>query len=242
MRLLSLSIDNNNNKLLLLLLFIASIIHVVTGLSVGSPAAGTKIQGSAQFLVSWSVGPTENITSVDIELAQGLLIAVKTIATLASDVPAAGGSRTVSMPASISSANNYYIRVKGNNIPSSVATQGPITYVAATTLPDNNSTSAARPTSTSSFSLILPGSSSASLPHSSSGSSSISRNTNLPSGTSSSIAEETSNSSNSDAGKDKGSENNGDNGLSGGAIAGIAIGAVAGAGAVSTSIHILFLK
>ena len=238
MKLLSPPVDNINNsckKSILFLLLLITVINDVIGFSIGSPTPNTRIQAGAQFLVTWS-DLTGNASTVTIELAQGSQAnAVMTKATLASNVPAAGGSTTVSTPTSITPANNYYILVKTNGNPASVATQGPYNFF--TSAPANNST-AVQPKPTSSFSLILPKPSSVSLSHSSSAAASSSIISKTPSGTSSSLPKETSNSSDIDDSKDgikdsSDSSKGENNGLSGGAIAGIAIGGVAGALAVS---------
>ncbi|KAI9477107.1 hypothetical protein BDB00DRAFT_189973 [Zychaea mexicana] len=215
-----------------LILLLLSTLTAVTGFTIGTPSPNSRIERNAQFIVTWS-GLTGNVSSLTLELAQGPSAnALLTKATLATDVPAASGSETVSLPSTITSANNYYLRLRGNDTPASVAIQGPITiYVSA-------ASSGADPSS-SSFSLILPRpsslSSSASLsvsPTSMSSSAASASNSDQQSVTSSSAAEETSNADDDPQDSTVDSSNGSNSSLSSGTIAGIAIGAVAGAGII----------
>ncbi|KAI8139727.1 hypothetical protein BJV82DRAFT_242259 [Fennellomyces sp. T-0311] len=200
--------------------------------SIGSPAPNTRIQRGAQFIVTWG-GLTANATAVTIDLMQGTADALLLKEILASNIPAESGRTTLTTPDTITSANNYFIRIRANDIPSSVATQGPIAIFAPVASSSGAASSAApsNPAPTSASSSAAASSSSAARSSTAASSASATSTNSAKDSKTSSVPRETS-PSDSD-----GNTGGNDSTLSSGAIAGIAIGAVAGIGVVSLVQH-----
>lgn len=209
----------------------------VTAFSVTSPSSNTRIEQGAAFLVSWS-DLTGNASSLAITVAQGpsadALLVKATLATISS--PGTSGSTTVSFPSTIAAADNYFLRLSANTVPTSVAVQGPlgvflpnsITPSQSSAVPSSNSsvqpTTASSQAPSSAVSSVRPSSSASSLPPLSSSSSAASS-----SGISSSSSSSSTSSPTPSHGSKDDDNNSGGSTLSAGGIAGIAIGGVAAA-------------
>lgn len=214
----------------------------VTIFSVTSPSSNTRIEQGAAFLVSWS-DLTGNASSLAITVAQGpsadALLVKATLATISS--PGTSGSTTVSFPSTIAAADNYFLRLSANTVPTSVAVQGPIgvflptsiTPSQSSSVPSSNSSvqpttaSSQAPSSSSAVSSVRPSSSASSLPPVSSSSNAASS-----SGISSSSSASSTSSPTPSHGSKDDDNNSGGSNLSAGGIAGIAIGGVAAAALV----------